>query len=159
MKKLLCLAGILGVILVAFIISVVRKPDFPILAVRYSMDDKYEELMVLKRDRTYEQLMRRKSNGIIFNHTGQWMPTTEDQAGYLLMKETHQNNVADYITIKDKVFHHPKDGTDELTHFMTPAGMTAQPDEKVLSLYKKWRAAAKPYVLPAPKKAAKSNAK
>ena len=52
MKKLLCLAGVLGIIFVAMIIAVRRNPDYPIMAISHSTSSEYEELLVFKRDRT-----------------------------------------------------------------------------------------------------------
>lgn len=145
MKKLLWLAGVLGVIFVVMIIAVRLNPEYPILAIDHSTSADYEELLVLKRDHTYEQLMRRQRDGAIFIHTGQWMPTTEDQAGLMLLQETG-GKAQNYITIKDHVTHHFKDGNDALVDFMAPASMPTAPNEEVLLKYHQWRTAAKPYV-------------
>ena len=89
--------------------------------------------------------MRRQNEDVIYSHTGQWMPTTEDQAGLMLLQETG-GKAQNYITVKDHVTHHFDGGEDRLVDFMAPTSMVTRPDEKVLLQYHQWHAAAKPYV-------------
>ena len=146
MKKLLWCAVVVAVLCVVTVIILSANPDNAILAISQSSGREYEEMVVLKRDRTYEQLLRRKSDGSIVSHTGTWVPSKEDVNSRLFSAQTGTQLSDGYITYKDKLNSSGKSGALEIIDMAMeqPFGMRP-PDEKTLSVWKQWHAQSKPF--------------
>lgn len=143
MKKLLWCTAVVAALCVITVVILSRNPDNAVLSISRSSGRGYEEMVVLKRDRTYEQFLRRKSDGSIVSQTSTWMPSKEDPNSQLFASQTGTSLSGDYITYKDKL---SRDGTsDRASIAMEPTLGMRSPDEKLLAEWKQWRAKAKPF--------------
>ncbi|HEX8832731.1 MAG TPA: hypothetical protein VF719_00960, partial [Abditibacteriaceae bacterium] len=98
-------------VVVAMVPSCVpSKPDDPVLGISQSSMQGYEEMVMLKRDRTYEQMLRKKSDGSIIIQKGGWSPSKEDTNSQLFAGQTNTRPTDDYITYKDKLSPNLKSG-------------------------------------------------
>lgn len=146
MKKLLWCAAIVGVFCVITVVVLSLNPDNQILAVSKTSSAGYEEMVVLKRNHTYEQLLRRQSDGTVVTHSGKWALSKDDVNSRLFAAQTGTRLSGDYITYKDKISADREFGVlSQSDSSLEPSIGMHDPDEKMLATLKEWRAVAKPF--------------
>jgi hypothetical protein len=98
MKKLLWCGGALGICALILLITALRNPDNAIIGISQSSSKYHSELLIVKRDHTYEQLVRFKDE--IISHQGSWIPSREDPASQSLGAHTG-TDTSNYITFQE----------------------------------------------------------
>jgi hypothetical protein len=149
MKKLLCCVG--AVLALWFLVAVIafRNPRSAIVGLSRGGNKHYEELFVVKRDRTFEQLLRRRSDGVVLLHSGTWRPTREDPAGQMFLRQSG-GKTENYVTYDKKISLYPDTvSLGGTISSMEPMLFMQAPRSQDLDTWEKWRAAARPFQ-PAP---------
>jgi len=146
MKKLLSCLCAVGVISLIVVIISLGNPNNDILAISQSSGKEYDEIVVIHSNRTYEQLLQKKSDGSVIRYGAEWLPSKEDPVSQSLSAHTGTNISNNYITFKDKL------SVDNETKQLKSSGSSIEPtmglsdpDEKLLAVVNQWRSKAKPF--------------
>lgn len=147
MKKLTLCAAAVGMIALIVVVATMRNPDNEILAISNGMGQQYQEMDILKRDHTYEQLLLRKSDGTIISNICTWVPAKDDAMSVSLLSATKTGSIDDSITITGKI------GTSNKSHILQkmpptiePLEMYQDPTQNLLTSWNQWHARAKPFI-------------
>lgn len=143
MKKLIFCGVAVGVIALIMLVFSFSNPDNAILAINESSGKGYRELVVIKRDRTYEQIFQFDDGRPSVLNSGNWNPTAEDPNSQLFAAQANIST-KDYISLKNTLSVDGKSMT-RITEHLQPATFWNDPNEQTLQKWKNWRAQAKPY--------------
>ena len=143
MKKLLWCGGALGICALILLIVALRNPDNAVLGISISTSAEYSELLVVKRDRTYEQFVKSGKKGNIIGHQGSWLPSKEEVSSRSLAVHTG-TNIDNYITYKEMLSHSGSSNNPEMTDSLRPDHVNA-PTPELMKQWKEWRSKAQPF--------------
>lgn len=137
MKKFIALLFLaIGVLAIAALFILTNDPASQVRAVSHSRDGRYEELLVVMQNRTYEQLLRKPEDDSIILHKGTWIPANEMPEGEKLLGK---EQVIKFVAFQGKL--DPNTALRPQLMF-EEASKLQSPDEKTLALWQEWRAKA-----------------
>lgn len=144
MKKLLWCVGVVLALCVWLIVASLRNPRSAVIGLSRSSNGVYDEIMVVKRDRTFEQLFRSRKNGLVLLHSGIWMPSSEDPSAPFVLGQSG-SKTDNYITYEKRIRLTPGSLTlGEAISSMEPTMFMQLPREDDLAEWQRWRAMVKP---------------